>query len=142
MIGRCAMKHDNPNLHRECLMEYKGNKIPEYISELDCEIESAAFQDGAPESAAESTYFFYYDGVEIGCICTLEEKNIISIFNVFIEPKYRGRGFSREMLYCVLEDLLPLGKKIRLHAADNNEPAFSLYAKCGFEVIDFVYSDE
>lgn len=144
------MKPDNNHTHRECLMQYMGKIPPEYTAVLDCEIESAdAPYEGGGEggeksgmipTGIESTYFFRLGNAEIGCICTLEEAHTINIFNVYIEPDYRGQGFSREMLYSVLEDIIPLGKKILLQVADNNEPAFSLYTKCGFEIIDSVVS--
>ena len=138
------MQVNNNHTHRECLMQYNGGRLPEYDAKLDCEIESVSKPGTGSQKdydITESTYFFYYGDAEIGCICTLEESCTVNIFNVFIEPEYRGKGFSREMMYSVLEDLIPLGKKIILQVADNNEPAFSLYAKCGFIIIDSVISE-
>lgn len=122
--------------YKECLMQYCGKEpLPPGGMVLECEIESnAPDKDGG----IESTYFFLLDGEEIGSISIYEEKNTVNIFGVYLEPEFRGRGYSREMMYSVLEDIVPGGRRIILQVADNNKPAFRLYAGCGFEVIDYV----
>lgn len=125
--------------YRECLMQYCKKELPvPKRMVLDCEIESMAPDE---DGGVESTYFFYLENTEIGSISIYEEKNTVNIFGVYIEPEFRGNGYSHEMLYSVLEDITSLGKRILLQVADNNIPAFSLYTKCGFEIIDYIQVD-
>ncbi len=122
--------------YKECLMQYCGKEpLPPCKMVLECEIESNAPDE---DGGIESTYFFSLGDTEIGSISIYEEKNTVNIFGVYLEPDFRGRGYSREMMYSVLEDIVPGGRRIILQVADNNKPAFSLYTGCGFEVIDYV----
>lgn len=114
---------------RECLMQYSGAPIPSYSSVLDWEAES---------EGGDTTYFFSLDGIEIGSISSFEEEHVITIYGVFLDEKYRGKGLGRCMLGEVMNDLIPSGKKIRLQVSDNNRPAFSLYTEYGFEIIDSI----
>lgn len=118
--------------HRECLMRYTGNFQYVGVERLDWELE---------EIEDESTYFFSVDGVEIGSISVYTENCRINIFNVYLEPSYRGQGFAKEMLSEVLHDL-PADIEIVLQVADDNHPAYELYLACGFEVIDSVEVDD
>lgn len=122
--------------YKECLMKYCGKEpLPHCCTVLECEIES---MEPDKDGGIESTYFFSINDTEIGSISIYEEKRTVNIFGVYIEPEYRGKGYAREMMYSVLEDIIPGGRQILLQVADNNKPAFGLYTGCGFKVIDFV----
>lgn len=56
------------------------------------------------------------------------------ICNVYVLEEFRGEGFSKKMLEKAIEICLSKGfKRIRLHVAEDNVVAISLYKKRGFE---------
>lgn len=98
--------------YKECLMKYCGKEpLPHCCTVLECEIES---MEPDKDGGIESTYFFSIDDTEIGSISIYEEKRTVNIFGVYIEPEYRGKGYAREMMYSVLEDIIPGGRQILL----------------------------
>ena len=58
------------------------------------------------------------------------------ILSIAIDPAYRGRGLSRELLLTHLGHLAARGvRRIFLEVEENNEPARRLYERSGFAVI-------
>lgn len=57
------------------------------------------------------------------------------IFDVYIEEKFRGKGYGKEMMLLVEEKARELGlKSIGLHVFAYNKVARSLYESIGYEV--------
>lgn len=57
------------------------------------------------------------------------------IFGFGIIPKYQGKGFGKAMLKLMLKDLIEQNiEKIMIEVNSENEKAFNLYKRCGFEV--------
>ena len=113
--------------HREYLMEYSGSALPDFTDVLDWESES---------SGKDTTYFFSLNKTEIGTVSTFTEKHSITIYGVFLDEEYRGKGLGKAMMCEVMLDIIPLGLSIRLQVSELNKPALSLYTECGFKIID------
>jgi len=55
------------------------------------------------------------------------------IHDVFVDPRFRGRGVARALLTAVCERLRALGcQRLVLATATSNEPARNLFASLGF----------
>lgn len=119
--------------HKEYLMKYSGIEFFTGPDVLDWEAE---------EDGKECTYFFTYGNVEIGCIATYTEAGRVNLFNVFVEPKFRGRHFAIEMLDAVINDVWSEDLDIVLQVSEDNVPALKLYEQCGFEIIETVEISE
>lgn len=58
----------------------------------------------------------------------------ISIFGFGIDEKFRGKGYGKQILNLIINKLISEGKRnITLEVDSNNEIAFNLYKKTGFE---------
>jgi ribosomal-protein-alanine N-acetyltransferase len=58
------------------------------------------------------------------------------ILSIAVDPRYRGRGFSRELLLTHLGHLAGRGvRTIFLEVEENNQPARRLYERAGFTVV-------
>lgn len=81
-----------------------------------------------------SRYFFAeLNGVRIGQIGVAETKDSLYIRGVGILPKYRRRGYGRQLLAAVLRQmLLEKHTKFLLDVATDNPQALSLYHSGGF----------
>ncbi len=60
----------------------------------------------------------------------------IYIGGMQILPEYRGRGLGTAILESLIEESKQTSKPIRLEVFHNNLPAFSLYQKAGFKVVE------
>ncbi len=115
--------------HMEYLMKYTGEDFFRHEEVLDWEAE---------DKDDESTYFFSWQGAEIGCVSVFREPHRINLFNVYVEPEYRRRGFATEMLFSVMEDLKDCDVTFVLQVSGDNEAAMRLYDKCGFAITESV----
>lgn len=60
---------------------------------------------------------------------------IAGIYGFVVNPKWRGKGIGREILNCVIEDILQSEyKKLYLEVDYNNNIALNLYKSVGFNV--------
>jgi len=63
------------------------------------------------------------------------EQDEAYIFGFGIIPKYQGKGFGKTMLKLMLKNLIEQNiEKIMIEVNSENERAFNLYKRCGFEV--------
>lgn len=59
------------------------------------------------------------------------------IMDILIFEKYQGRGYGKETMAALDDEVRKLGlKQISLHVFGHNERAFRLYQKMGYEVTD------
>lgn len=71
----------------------------------------------------------------IGMAAVSSETGQASIFGLGISPKYQGKGFGKELMSLILEDLEKRGvKNITIEADSINKNALELYIKSGFEI--------
>lgn len=64
---------------------------------------------------------------------------VLVIRTLVTHPNYMKQGISQILLACVKEHALSLGcKSIRLDVAVQNEPAITLYEKCGYTYVGTV----
>ena len=69
----------------------------------------------------------------IGKIDVSLNKHEASIYGFGVLPKYRGRGYGRQMLTQTIQEILATGQHhIALEVATANRNALSLYQSCGF----------
>lgn len=72
----------------------------------------------------------------IGFIVSRTAADEAEILSVAVASKYRGRGFSRDLLRTHLGHLAGHGlKTVFLEVEENNRPARALYERAGFRVV-------
>jgi len=72
----------------------------------------------------------------IGFIVSRMAADEAEILSIAIDPGYRGRGLSRNMLLTHLGHLAGRGvQKVFLEVEENNQPARRLYEQTGFAVV-------
>ncbi len=133
-FSECSYSLGYPVMDCEHLMEFdRNNFIPETTTLLEAEFDEEA-----------STYYYYLGNDFIGSCSICDETSIINIYNVYVEPEYRNRGYGSEIISDVLWDLVNSDKKIQLQVSGHNHAALKLYGKCGFTITDTVvlYSRE
>ena len=69
------------------------------------------------------------------CEFSAVSDDAVQLMGVWTNPKYRRRGFSRELLREVCGHLFRRGKNVTLFVNDFNLPAISLYESIGFRRI-------
>lgn len=75
-------------------------------------------------------------GSTIGFIVSRTAADEAEILSVAVAQKYRGRGFSRDLLRTHLGHLAGHGlKKVFLEVEESNRPARALYERAGFRVV-------
>lgn len=81
-------------------------------------------------------WILYLDGQPAGCAAYRERsEGLCEIKRVFIRPKYRGRGISRELLFTVEDYARERGcTRIALDTNSALEPAVTLYRRSGYVV--------
>ena len=67
---------------------------------------------------------------EMGGIC-------VWIEDLYIEPRFRGRGFGSSFLRFVEERYRHGAVRLRLEAEPENERAMAVYEKAGFEILEY-----
>lgn len=84
-------------------------------------------------------------GSVIGFIVSRTAADEAEILSVAVAQKYRGQGFSRDLLRTHLGHLAGHGlKTVFLEVEENNRPARALYERAGFRVVgrrDRYYKD-
>lgn len=87
------------------------------------------------ESSFRQQYLAILDKEFIGMGGVSFEQDGAYIFGFGIIPKYQGKGFGKDMLKLMLKDLINQNlEKIMIDVNSENEKAFNLYIKYGFEV--------
>lgn len=87
------------------------------------------------ESEFRDQYLADLDGEFIGVCGVSFEKDGAYIFGFGILPKYQGKGYGKDMLKLVLDDLIKKNvDTIMIDVNSTNERAYNLYKKYGFRV--------
>ncbi|MEG0773384.1 GNAT family N-acetyltransferase, partial [Clostridium sp.] len=90
------------------------------------------------EDIKTGIYFIEYKGQPIGMArYSGKTKNYIDITTVYIDPNYRGRGFGKKLMYCMVENII----------SDNKIPitqtsSLNLIARKAYESMGFVKQDD
>lgn len=80
-------------------------------------------------------YVAKLEGKRIGIGSVSFENKEASIFGVGLSPKYQGKGFGRELIMLIVNELKSKGiENIMIEVDSLNERAFKLYKSCGFQV--------
>ena len=73
------------------------------------------------------------DGKSVGCARAVVSGLIMGLFELLVDPKYRGQGFGRWLLEARLKWGFEQGARLAyLQVLANNEPALALQRKYGF----------
>ncbi len=75
------------------------------------------------------SYVTTYYETEVGGICA-------QVLDLYIDEKYRGRGFAKQYFNFVFEKY-SFAKRFRLEVVKDNQRAISLYERMGFEEISY-----
>lgn len=127
-FSECAHALGYSVMNCEHLMEFDRNKfIPKQATVIDAEFDEEA-----------STYYYYIEDNFIGSCSICDETYVINIYDVYVEPEYRNRGYGSIILSDVLWDLINSGKRIQLQVSGQNKAALKLYKKCGFTTTDTI----
>ncbi len=86
-------------------------------------------------------YCGYFEGERlVGYISLAEsyfekQKHTADVFNLFVDPEYRGSGIARSLVDALLENAKNTGRveKLFLSVMSQNTPALSLYRSVGFQ---------
>ncbi len=84
------------------------------------------------------TFYFFKNDYEIGQCSIYMEPVLINIFDVSIYPEFRGKKLGTPMLISLLNHLQIYQKQIILQVSTKNKPAYQLYIRCGFIIIDSI----
>jgi len=91
---------------------------------------SKSLKDGS-----RTQYIAILDGNFIGIVAVSFDNDEASIFGLGISPQHQGKGYGKELLNLILEDLKKKDiKNVFIEVDSTNKNAFNLYLKCGFEV--------
>lgn len=115
----------------ECIMEYSIEDDCNFHVEDD--VLTDVISDG---TTSDYRLFENNDGIKgdyIGQLFCVINDGCASVYDVMIEPSYRGYGYSYSLMCSVINNLKNMGvKKILLNVTHQNVPAYNLYRKCGF----------
>lgn len=76
------------------------------------------------------------DDIEVGHLELTASQNTACIHDVEIEEKLRRNGYGYQMLNAALDDIFEKYESVLLHVTKENKPAYQLYLKTGFEVLE------
>ena len=85
----------------------------------------------------EMTRVQYYLGMlgaeAVGCLNLFNAEKEFGIYAFAVLPQYRGRGFGRQMLEQIINEVHAVSAKdIALEVETQNDNAIGLYRSCGF----------
>ena len=93
----------------------------------------------------DGIHMFTYNNETIGYSVFFIEKGAGYIESIAVNNNYRGKGFGKQALLFIIEQLKGKGIKIiNLHVRTDNKEAISLYEKIGFiknGTVDDIYTD-
>lgn len=76
------------------------------------------------------------DGKEIGHSTISVFDNIVCIHDVEVHENFRGNGYGYRLISTLLNHIFEKYDSAILHVTKENEPAYRLYKKVGFEIIE------
>jgi ribosomal protein S18 acetylase RimI-like enzyme len=135
----------NNTYHNQYLNKIELNKAnlqdSKILIDLRQQIFNYSYEDSesmiikAFETQYRQQYLAVLDGEFIGMGGVSFEEDGGYIFGLGIIPEYQGKGFGKAMLELLLKDLIEENiEKIMIEVDSENENAFNLYKKCGFEI--------
>ena len=112
---------------RECSMRLNKK---EYVPETD-QIELSADKQ---EEQIRITGII--DGIEVGHLEIIAFDMMACIHDVEIEEKFRRNGYGYRLLSSALHDIFQKYDSVILHVTKENTPAYQLYKKAGFRILE------
>lgn len=82
-----------------------------------------------PGTVVGFSYLTHYYETEVGGVC-------VQIVDLYVDPKYRGRGIATAYLNFVF-DSHPTARRFRLEVTKDNHTARELYDNVGFHQLDY-----
>lgn len=88
------------------------------------------------ESQSRIQYAALLDDYYIGMGSVYIEEDEATIFGLGILPQFQGKGYGKELLQLIIDDISnEKSCNIAIEVDSNNKAAFELYRKSGFEVV-------
>ena len=112
------------------------DKYHEFLMEHDPS--ESTLSDCPCHTKSDNIFLYSENNTEIANCSIFEEEHTINIYDIYVEPDYRNRGYGRKLLTSVLKELTATGKRIILQVSELNTPAYRLYVSLGFKVVDSV----
>ncbi|CDM68379.1 Acetyltransferase, GNAT family [Clostridium bornimense] len=112
---------------------YNSNRIPLTVDDIKYDLtQKYSIRNGG--------VFLYYENEPIGYGQIIYDKRRYYIVNFGIIPAYRGKGYSKNLLYklCSLAQKFN-ADELYLKVDVNNKVAIDLYKKFGFEIVEKYY---
>lgn len=65
-----------------------------------------------------------------------KQRHIADVFNLYVDPAYRGQGIARELVTSLIQHAKDTGRieKLFLSVMSQNTPAITLYTSLGFSI--------
>lgn len=65
-----------------------------------------------------------------------KQRHIADVFNLYVDPAYRGKGIARELVTALIQHAKDAGRieKLFLSVMSQNTPAITLYTSLGFSI--------
>lgn len=136
--AHCLAKNE-----KQYMIKLRSAKIQdaENLISLNQEIFNDSYEDCSSmvtktfQSENRKQFLAFLNEECIGICCISIDDAEISIFGLGIVPKYQGKGYGKGMLELLLKYLQEKRiENITIEVNSDNERAFNLYRKCGFEV--------
>lgn len=74
-------------------------------------------------------------GVDAGILATVREADCVNLNQIFILPKYQGKGIGTACVRRVIEDAAAAKLSVRLQVLKVNSRAMAFFQKLGFKKI-------
>ena len=81
---------------------------------------------------ADDFHVIILDGIDIGVLCSVPERDCVYLYQLYILPEHQGRGAGSACLSLVIEWGNERGLPVRLRVLKVNSRASALYERLGF----------
>lgn len=145
MIALLELSDDDfADFSRRSISDYAAHMIEtrEWTPSSALENAIAMFQDLLPQGRSTPTHYFFSihrmdQDDDIGSIWVKIDSHtrVAFLFDIFIDAKYRGRGYASRAMMQVEDYARKNGAEIvQLHVFGHNQAAENLYTKLGYRV--------
>lgn len=135
---------DFADFSKRSISDYAAHMIEsgEWSPSMALQNATAMFQEILPQGQRTPTHYFFSihrmdEDDDVGSIWVKinHHTGVAFLFDIFVDAKYRGRGFASRALMQVEDYARKHGAEIvQLHVFGRNHAAESLYTKLGFSV--------
>lgn len=118
--------YNSPAVHEPVSESILKATVNHAVSPAENFVGYVFLEDGVPVGFAYLTIFFE---TEVGGMCVMIE-------DLFFQEQCRGKGYGKAFFAFLFEEYAD-AKRFRLEVTPDNEAAIGLYAKMGFEPLEY-----